>query len=102
MIGSTPYQPPGVAALPTDKLVGFELAGTDQKFIPTEARIDGDAVVVSSPQVGEPIAVRYGWANKVSCNLYNKEALPASPFRTDDWPIKTVSPLVPSAPKVKK
>ncbi len=42
-------------------------------------------MVVSSPQVPQPVAVRYAWANAPTCNLYNKEGLPASPFRTDDW-----------------
>jgi sialate O-acetylesterase len=42
-------------------------------------------VVVSSDQVASPVAVRYGWANDPTCDLYNQEGLPASPFRTDDW-----------------
>ena len=42
--------------------------------------------LVSSAQVPSPVAVRYGWANSPRCNLYNREGLPASPFRTDDWP----------------
>jgi len=41
---------------------------------------------VSSKDVPKPLAVRYAWANNPECNLYNKEGLPASPFRTDDWP----------------
>jgi sialate O-acetylesterase len=87
-----------VPALPADKLVGFEVAGSNQAFVPADAKIDGNTVVVLSPQVHEPVAVRYGWANKVSCNLYNKEALPASPFRTDNWFIRTVPVLAPAAP----
>ena len=55
-----------------------------------DAKIEGDTVVVSSDEVSEPAAVRYGWANNPVCNLYNKEGLPASPFRTDDWPGVTV------------
>jgi sialate O-acetylesterase len=98
VIGTAPYQLPGVPALPADKLVGFEIAGSNHVFVPAEAKIDGETVLVSSPQVHEPVAVRYGWANKVSCNLYNKEALPASPFRTDKWFIKTVPVLAPAAP----
>ena len=62
-------------------LRGFEVAGADQKFFPAEAKIDGDTVVVSSPSVTAPTAVRYGWAANPDCNLYNGANLPASPFR---------------------
>jgi len=65
-------------------------AGADRKFVWADAKIDGDAVEVSSDKVYEPVAVRYAWANNPVCNLYNKEGLPASPFRTDDWPGITV------------
>ena len=50
------------------------------------AKIDGDNVIVWSGQVKDPEAVRYAWADNPECNLYNKADLPASPFRTDDWP----------------
>ena len=50
-----------------------------------DAKIEGNKVIVSNPDINEPIAVRYAWANNPVCNLYNKEELPASPFRTDDW-----------------
>jgi sialate O-acetylesterase len=64
----------------------FAIAGADKKFVWAEARIEGDSVVVSSPQVLQPAAVRYAWAdNPDGCNLYNSAGLPASPFRTDDW-----------------
>jgi sialate O-acetylesterase len=69
-----------------DALKGFAIAGSDGKFHWAQARIEGDTVVVSSPDVPVPVAVRYAWANSPDCNLYNKEELPASPFRTDDWP----------------
>jgi sialate O-acetylesterase len=69
-----------------DLLKGFTIAGADQKFHHGNARIEGNEIVVSSPHVGAPAAVRYAWANSPDCNLYNKEGLPASPFRTDDWP----------------
>lgn len=69
-----------------DQLTGFAIAGADKKFVWADAQIVGDQVVVSSPKVGNPAAVRYAWANNPACNLYNKEGLPASPFRTDDWP----------------
>jgi sialate O-acetylesterase len=67
----------------------FIIAGADRKFVPAEAAIDGDSVLVWSDKVTEPAAVRYAWlCNPEGCNLYNKEGLPASPFRTDTWPWK--------------
>ncbi|MCY2990654.1 MAG: 9-O-acetylesterase, partial [Planctomycetota bacterium] len=64
----------------------FAIAGADKKFVWADAKIDGDTVVVSSPQVPQPVAVRYAWAdNPAGCNLYNQAGLPATPFRTDDW-----------------
>ena len=68
------------------KLPGFAIAGEDKHFVWAEARIDGDSVVVSSPQVPAPVAVRYAWEDNPPCSLYNAAGLPASPFRTDDWP----------------
>jgi sialate O-acetylesterase len=66
---------------------GFEIAGADKKFYYAKAFIEGNNVIVSSENVKEPLAVRYGWADDASdCNLYNKEGFPASPFRTDQWP----------------
>jgi sialate O-acetylesterase len=67
-------------------LKGFAIAGSDHIFHWAETRIEGDTVVVFSPEVSAPVAVRYAWAGSPDCNLYNKEKLPASPFRTDDWP----------------
>lgn len=62
----------------------FSIAGEDKKFVWAEAKIDGETIVVSSPAVAKPVAVRYAWAdNPEGCNLYNKEGLPATPFRTD-------------------
>jgi sialate O-acetylesterase len=69
-----------------DKLTGFAIAGADRKFEWADAVIDGDKVVVSSPAVPNPVAVRYAWADNPVCNLYNQAGLPAGPFRTDDWP----------------
>ena len=67
-------------------LKGFAMAGPDQVFYWARAIIRGNEVVVSCDMVDEPVAVRYGWADKPDDgNLYNKEGLPASPFRTDDW-----------------
>ena len=68
------------------ELKGFTIAGADHIFYPAEAKIIGDKVIVSSPKITFPIAVRYGWANNPECTLYNKAGLPVSPFRTDDWP----------------
>ncbi|HEX4592373.1 MAG TPA: sialate O-acetylesterase [Gemmataceae bacterium] len=68
------------------KLTGVTVAGPDRKFHNAEAEIRGDTVVVSSPDVERPVAVRFGWANYPVVNLWNKNGLPATPFRTDNWP----------------
>ncbi len=60
-------------------------SGVDHKFHWADAVIDGNSIIVSSPEVAFPIAVRYAWADNPICNLYNGVNLPASPFRTDDW-----------------
>ena len=71
-------------------LKGFSIAGNDQKFVWAKAIIEGDKVVVYSDEINSPVAVRYAWAdNPDDANFYNKEGLPASPFRTDDWKIKS-------------
>lgn len=66
-----------------DTLKGFAIAGKDKKWHTGDAKIDGSTVVVSSPEVSEPEAVRYDWADNPDGNLYNKSNLPAIPFRTD-------------------
>ena len=63
----------------------FEIAGADGKFIKGEAKIEGETVVVRSDKVKEPMAVRFGWHEEAEPSLMNKEGLPVSPFRTDDW-----------------
>lgn len=68
------------------ELKGFIIAGDDKVWRDAKAEIKGDRVMVSSPEVAKPLAVRYAWAKYPTCNLYNKEGLPATPFRTDDWP----------------
>ncbi len=68
------------------KLEGFSIAGKDRKFVWADARIEGNTVMVSSLQVPKPVAVRYAWLENPSCNLFNSSDLPASPFRTDNWP----------------
>ncbi|HEY9285052.1 MAG TPA: sialate O-acetylesterase, partial [Pyrinomonadaceae bacterium] len=65
---------------------GFAVAGADRKFVWAEARVEGDSVVVWNKSVPRPVAVRYAWADNPAVNLYNSDDLPASPFRTDDWP----------------
>ncbi len=75
-------------------LVGFTVAGKDGKFHPAKATIKGDTVVLTSELVAEPVAVRYGWVNfaKPTLNFFNKDGLPATPFRTDDAPYTTQPP----------
>jgi sialate O-acetylesterase len=85
----------GLLARPLDSstesaaLKGFSICGENRRFVWAKAEIQGDRVVVSSPEVSKPVAVRYGWADFPVVNLWNKEGLPASPFRTDDFPMIT-------------
>jgi len=72
------------------------IAGADGSFVWADAKIQDNTVVLSSPVVKDPVAVRYAWANNPICNLYNKEGLPASPFRTD-----AETPAKPSEKSVK-
>jgi sialate O-acetylesterase len=67
------------------ELKEFVIAGDDQVFYPGQAKIDGKTLIVSSPQVPKPVAVRFAWRNVPHPNLYNTAGLPASPFRTDNW-----------------
>ncbi len=68
------------------KLARFAIAGADKKWHWADATIDGDDVVLKSSEVEKPVAVRYAYSmNPAGANLYNKEGMPASPFRTDDW-----------------
>ena len=66
-------------------LTEFEIAGADGKFVPAEATIDGDTVVVEAKEVATPTQARFGWRNVANPNLVNKEGLPASPFQTNNW-----------------
>jgi sialate O-acetylesterase len=64
----------------------FAVAGADRKWVWADAQIVGDTVVCTHPDVPNPVAVRYAFsANPVGANLYNRDGLPAAPFRTDDW-----------------
>ncbi len=68
-----------------DKLQGFALAGADKKFVWADAAIDGATVVLSAPQVAQPVFVRYAWAdNRAWANLFNQDGLPALPFHADE------------------
>ena len=76
----------GLAVRHSDKLQGFMIAGADKKFVWADAVLEGDSVVVSSPKVANPAAVRYAWSGiSPWANLFNKDGLPALTFRTDDW-----------------
>jgi sialate O-acetylesterase len=79
----------GLMSAKPGNLDSFAIAGANQKWHWAEAVIQGDSVVVSSPDVAAPVAVRYAWAMNPSQRnlLYNEEGLPASPFRTDDFPL---------------
>ena len=75
----------GLKAADGGAIKGFAIAGEDKKFYWADVALEGDHVVVSSPKVPKPIAVRYGWADNPDGNLLNAAGLPASPFRTDKW-----------------
>ena len=86
-LSTDPKTVPLVRNSPGGELEGFTVCGLDHKWSWATAKIDGDAVVVWSDAVPEPVAVRYAWAQNPFCNLYNAAGLPASPFRTDDFPV---------------
>ncbi len=76
----------GLMAKGGDQLKSFAICGTDKKFVWAKAKIEGNKVVVWNDVIPNPVAVRYAWAdNPDGANLYNKEGLPASPFRTDEY-----------------
>jgi sialate O-acetylesterase len=70
---------------PLQTLGGFELAGEDKVFKSAEAKIENDTVIVTCAEIAAPVAVRYAWRNAPLAGLFNKEGLPAVPFRTDTW-----------------
>jgi sialate O-acetylesterase len=88
----------GLATREGRPLTGFAIAGKDRHFVWADAAIEGNTVVVRSPWVPEPVAVRYAWASNPACNLINQAGLPASPFRTDDWPGSTFHARCPAKP----
>jgi len=76
----------GLAFKHGEKLQGFAIAGEDKMFRWANATIDGDTIVVSSPEVKKPLEVRYAWSQQHPwANLFNKDGLPAQAFRTDSW-----------------
>jgi sialate O-acetylesterase len=75
----------GLKAADGKPLSYFTIAGADQKFVPAEAQVDGSTILVSSAEVAQPAAVRFGWREDAQPNLVNGAGLPASPFRTDTW-----------------
>ncbi len=76
----------------SQNLKGFTIAGADKKFVNAQAKVTGpDTVEVWSDEVKEPVAVRYAWADNPVVNLYSRAGLPATPFRTDDWPGVTIN-----------
>jgi sialate O-acetylesterase len=70
------------------QLTGFFIAAEDKNFVPANAKIEGNSVVVWSKEVNQPVAVRYGFQNSQMLNLYNKEGVPVNLFRTDNWPVQ--------------
>lgn len=79
----------GLKSITGGPLTGFEIAAADRQWKPAEARIVGDTVVISSPAVTAPVAARYAWKDWPDSSLANAAGLPATPFRTDDWPVPT-------------
>jgi sialate O-acetylesterase len=75
----------GGLKVPGGDLKGFAIAGEDRRWVRATARVEGDKVVVFSPAVKQPVAVRYAWADNPEFSLFNGAGLPAAPFRTDDW-----------------
>ena len=92
IIAPPPAMPGETALPPPTELRGFEIAAADKKWFVANAAIDGESVIVSSDQVPSPVAVRYAWGDAPLCDLYNKEGLPAVPFRTDDLNSKAAFP----------
>lgn len=83
----------GLASRDGQPLTWFTIAGADRHFYPAKAVIAGkDKVIVSSPEVKQPVAVRFGWDEVATPNLVNSAGLPANPFRTDTWPVVTERP----------
>ena len=76
---------------PESEVQGFAICGADRKWVWAQAKIERETVVVWGPAVPAPVAVRYAWADNPVCNLFNGAGLPAAPFRTDDFSLKSMS-----------
>ena len=98
--GLAPGTDPQAFVVEADKLSGFTICGSDQKFVYADARvINTNSVEVWSDTIENPVAVRYGWTNFPLCNLVNSEDIPASPFRTDDFAMPVFkAPFLESGP----
>ncbi len=91
VISKTGETAPLVRNSPDSPLEGFAICGEDRKWVWADAKIDGDSVIVWSEKIPAPVAVRYAWSDNPTCNLTNTAGLPASPFRTDDFPLTTAN-----------
>jgi sialate O-acetylesterase len=77
----------GLYAFDTQEPLGFTIAGEDQKFVTAKAKIvSSNQIEIWSEIIENPVAVRYAWADNPICNMYSRDGLPMTPFRTDDWP----------------
>lgn len=89
------FAPQGLRTIDVDEVKGFALCGADQKWVWAKASIIGGSkkgtnqIAVSSPQVPQPVAVRYAWSDNPICNVFSAEGLPVTPFRTDNFPMIT-------------
>ncbi len=86
----------GLASRDGQPLNSFAVAGEDRVFIPATARIEGDEVIVSTPTVPAPVAVRLAFHERANSNLVNAAGLPASPARSDTWPVDGTRPATPA------
>jgi sialate O-acetylesterase len=73
------------------ELKGFQIAGADETWKPARARVSGNSVVVANPEITAPVAVRYAWSDLPDGNLRNGAGLPATSFRTDEWPVPALT-----------
>jgi sialate O-acetylesterase len=90
--GHLPGKGPKAEVAEADDLKGFSICGADQQFVKAQAKIvSKNSVLVSAAEVKDPLAVRYGWSNFPLCNLYGGNGMPASPFRTDDFPMPNLT-----------
>ena len=73
----------------------FLISGSNQQFLPAEVKLEKDRIIVSNKHINEPVAVRFSFSNMGTSNVFNKEGLPITPFRTDHWeviPVKQEKP----------